>query len=386
MADYTSFDETGTSSIPNKVFTIVLDGALPANLVGTTDSNFYTHYSALSTVEANLNLHTRIDARRCRRSRPRGVGTSSNGGDGETILSSSVVGRWEVVSYRECLEHGCEDGGGNGRGDEGDEQWCILAFSIPKGSRTIVDDEGNSDPPLSPSPLDADTLVRTKGRHSSLPTIPNANSNFNTFSSSSSSSSRKPLAFEPLTVVRPRSTSTHITQEIELRSSLSSPVRKQDIAVSSEMEEDSQAVDDDTAPASARVIQPTSPSLREPLIQITPTSPAPNLSSETERDSQSQTDFLTPSALPPISRYDTVPCPPVPSLRSYKYMRVFLPDLCSRVVVGSCRVGDEESLRVRQVRRVNGADDEDGDEGRTMWRRRKSNANARREIQTWMGT
>ncbi|KAG6887950.1 hypothetical protein C0995_011390 [Termitomyces sp. Mi166 len=53
-----TFDETGTSSIPNKVFTIVLGGALPANLVGTTDSNFYTHYSALSTVEANWNLHT----------------------------------------------------------------------------------------------------------------------------------------------------------------------------------------------------------------------------------------------------------------------------------------------------------------------------------------
>ncbi|KAG5353086.1 hypothetical protein C0989_010468 [Termitomyces sp. Mn162] len=53
-----TFDETGSSSIANKVFTIVLGGALPTNLVGTTDSNFYTHYSALSTVEANWNLHT----------------------------------------------------------------------------------------------------------------------------------------------------------------------------------------------------------------------------------------------------------------------------------------------------------------------------------------
>ncbi|KAG6896031.1 hypothetical protein C0992_010781, partial [Termitomyces sp. T32_za158] len=53
-----TFDETGSSSISNNVFTIVLGGALPANLVGATDSNFYTHYSALSTVEANWNLHT----------------------------------------------------------------------------------------------------------------------------------------------------------------------------------------------------------------------------------------------------------------------------------------------------------------------------------------
>ncbi|KAG6863432.1 hypothetical protein C0993_011464 [Termitomyces sp. T159_Od127] len=53
-----TFDETGSSSVPNNVFTIVLGGALPANLVGATDSNFYTHYSALSTVEANWNLHT----------------------------------------------------------------------------------------------------------------------------------------------------------------------------------------------------------------------------------------------------------------------------------------------------------------------------------------
>ncbi|KAG6915977.1 hypothetical protein DXG01_009029 [Tephrocybe rancida] len=53
-----TFDETGSSSSANRVFAIVLGGALPANLVGTSDTNFYTHYSFISTVEANWNLHT----------------------------------------------------------------------------------------------------------------------------------------------------------------------------------------------------------------------------------------------------------------------------------------------------------------------------------------
>ncbi|KAG6914762.1 hypothetical protein DXG01_015453, partial [Tephrocybe rancida] len=52
-----TFDEVG-STIANRVFALVLGKALPARLAGTTDSNFYTHYSALATVEANWNLHT----------------------------------------------------------------------------------------------------------------------------------------------------------------------------------------------------------------------------------------------------------------------------------------------------------------------------------------
>ncbi|KAG6853123.1 hypothetical protein C0991_006733 [Blastosporella zonata] len=52
-----TFDEVG-STIANRVFALVLGGALPASLVGTTDSNFYTHYSNLATVEANWDLHT----------------------------------------------------------------------------------------------------------------------------------------------------------------------------------------------------------------------------------------------------------------------------------------------------------------------------------------
>ncbi|KAG6816478.1 hypothetical protein H0H87_005765 [Tephrocybe sp. NHM501043] len=53
-----TFDETGSSSIANRVFTIILGNALPSNLIGTSDSNVYTHYSTIATVEANWNLHT----------------------------------------------------------------------------------------------------------------------------------------------------------------------------------------------------------------------------------------------------------------------------------------------------------------------------------------
>lgn len=34
----------------------MLGGGLPSDLKGTTDSTFYTHYSALSTVQANWGL------------------------------------------------------------------------------------------------------------------------------------------------------------------------------------------------------------------------------------------------------------------------------------------------------------------------------------------
>ncbi|KAF9229735.1 phosphoesterase-domain-containing protein [Gyrodon lividus] len=51
-----TFDENGTYSINNQVYTILLGGAIPANLRNTTDNTYYTHYSTLSTVEANWNL------------------------------------------------------------------------------------------------------------------------------------------------------------------------------------------------------------------------------------------------------------------------------------------------------------------------------------------
>jgi acid phosphatase len=48
-----TFDENETYSIENKVFSVLLGDVVPENLVGTTDSNYYNHYSEISTVEAN---------------------------------------------------------------------------------------------------------------------------------------------------------------------------------------------------------------------------------------------------------------------------------------------------------------------------------------------
>jgi acid phosphatase len=53
-----TFDENETYSIQNKVFTILLGDSIPDDLVGTTDDNFYDHYSEISTVEANWDLYT----------------------------------------------------------------------------------------------------------------------------------------------------------------------------------------------------------------------------------------------------------------------------------------------------------------------------------------
>ena len=44
------------TDINNRIYTLVLGGGLPQNLRNTTDSTFYTHYTALSTVEANWGL------------------------------------------------------------------------------------------------------------------------------------------------------------------------------------------------------------------------------------------------------------------------------------------------------------------------------------------
>lgn len=53
-----TFDENHTYTIGNRVFSILLGGAVPQSLHGTTDSQYYNHYSDISTVEANWGLHT----------------------------------------------------------------------------------------------------------------------------------------------------------------------------------------------------------------------------------------------------------------------------------------------------------------------------------------
>ena len=40
----------------NRIYTLILGNGVPESLRGTTDSTFYTHYSALSTVQANWDL------------------------------------------------------------------------------------------------------------------------------------------------------------------------------------------------------------------------------------------------------------------------------------------------------------------------------------------
>ena len=53
-----TFDENHTYSTQNRVLAILLGDAVPSDLVGTTDSSFYDHYSEIATVEANWDLHT----------------------------------------------------------------------------------------------------------------------------------------------------------------------------------------------------------------------------------------------------------------------------------------------------------------------------------------
>ncbi|KAH0018260.1 acid phosphatase phoa, partial [Aureobasidium melanogenum] len=53
-----TFDESHTYTIQNRVFSILLGDAVPKKLVGTTDSQYYNHYSEISTVEANWDLST----------------------------------------------------------------------------------------------------------------------------------------------------------------------------------------------------------------------------------------------------------------------------------------------------------------------------------------
>lgn len=51
-----TFDENESYGIQNTVYTVLLGGAVPANLHGTNDTHFYTHYSALSSVQNNWDL------------------------------------------------------------------------------------------------------------------------------------------------------------------------------------------------------------------------------------------------------------------------------------------------------------------------------------------
>lgn len=51
-----TFDETETYTINNRIYTLLLGGAVPQHLRGTTDDTYYTHYSTLSTVENNWGL------------------------------------------------------------------------------------------------------------------------------------------------------------------------------------------------------------------------------------------------------------------------------------------------------------------------------------------
>jgi acid phosphatase len=51
-----TFDETELPTTPNKVFSILLGGAVPDSLKGTTDNTFYNHYSTISSVSVNWGL------------------------------------------------------------------------------------------------------------------------------------------------------------------------------------------------------------------------------------------------------------------------------------------------------------------------------------------
>ncbi|KAM6479817.1 phosphoesterase family-domain-containing protein [Trichoderma sp. SZMC 28011] len=53
-----TWDENETYAQRNQILAILLGDALPKHLAGTTDNNFYNHYSEIATVEANWNLHT----------------------------------------------------------------------------------------------------------------------------------------------------------------------------------------------------------------------------------------------------------------------------------------------------------------------------------------
>ncbi|KAL6868601.1 acid phosphatase-like protein [Trichoderma novae-zelandiae] len=53
-----TWDENENYAERNQIMGILLGDAVPKQLVGTTDDNFYNHYSEIATVEANWDLHT----------------------------------------------------------------------------------------------------------------------------------------------------------------------------------------------------------------------------------------------------------------------------------------------------------------------------------------
>jgi acid phosphatase len=53
-----TWDENHTYTQKNRVLGILLGDSIPSTLVGTTDDTLYTHYSEISTVSANWDLHT----------------------------------------------------------------------------------------------------------------------------------------------------------------------------------------------------------------------------------------------------------------------------------------------------------------------------------------
>ncbi len=51
-----AFDESEVYTGDNKVFSVLLGDAIPADKQGTKDDTFYNHYSQLATVEKNWDL------------------------------------------------------------------------------------------------------------------------------------------------------------------------------------------------------------------------------------------------------------------------------------------------------------------------------------------
>lgn len=51
-----TFDESHTYPKPNRIFSILLGGAVPEHLKGTEDDTFYTHYSTIASLSANWGL------------------------------------------------------------------------------------------------------------------------------------------------------------------------------------------------------------------------------------------------------------------------------------------------------------------------------------------
>lgn len=52
-----TFDENETSDINNRIYSLLLGGAVPGNKKGTEDDTYYTHYSSMSTVQVNWGLN-----------------------------------------------------------------------------------------------------------------------------------------------------------------------------------------------------------------------------------------------------------------------------------------------------------------------------------------